>query len=273
MVTRRALLVTASTLILLAGSFGAGLYIAWIARPVQPVGLSPAALKLQEKELYIALVADAYALEGDLPAARRRLEALEAANLPQWTADLAWRAAGAGQARRARRLARLAVALGSGDQDLRELAGLRPGGPATPPPPTPPPEPTATPEALPTVVEAGQFDWVVAARQPITCGQGLAEQRLLVVRVEDGRGEPLPGVPLRVAWQGGEERFFTGLHPDDPGYADFLLAEGERYAVRVDEGRSEIALDLTTAELAAQCTDDVDPEQPIGWFVLFRRAR
>ncbi|MDQ7030256.1 MAG: hypothetical protein Q9O62_11010 [Ardenticatenia bacterium] len=119
---------------------------------------------------------------------------------------------------------------------------------------------------------AGRFDWLVVTRRPITCGEG-TETRLLVVRVEDRQGVPLPGIPLRVTWPGGEERFFTGLHADDPGYADFALTQEGRYALQVDQGRSEIALDLTTAQLAAQCTDDVEPDRPIGWFVRFRRAR
>ncbi len=271
MVKRRIVWMVLGILALWGGSCGLGLYIAWIVHPLQPVGQSPAAMRLSEKEVYIRLVADAYTLDRDLPAARRRLEALEAANLLQWVTDLAQRAAAAGEEGQAQRLARLAVALGAVDPTLRSLAEGSDGDPAGPVP-TPSPRPGRTPSPLPTVVESGQFDWVVVERRPITCAEGLTTERRLVVHVEDAQGQPLPGVPLRVEWEGGQERFFTGLRSDDPGYADFALVEEGRYTVAVDDGKSEIALDLTTRQLSAQCSDGLDAEDLIGWYVVFRRV-
>ncbi len=268
----RAVFIVLGILVLLAGSIGLGLYIAWIVHPLQPVGQAPVALRLSEKEVYITLVADAYTLDRDLPAARRRLEALEAANPVQWVTDLARRTAAAGDEARAQRLARLAVALGAVDPAVRALVEEPSRNSPHVQPPTPSPRPEEFPSPLPTVVESGQFDWVVVERRPITCAEGLTTERRLVVHVEDAQGQPLPGVPLRVEWEGGQERFFTGLRSDDPGYADFALVEEGRYTVAVDDGRSEIALDLTTRQLSAQCTDGSSGEERIGWYVVFRRV-
>lgn len=272
LVKYRTLLVVLGILILFGGSCGVGLYVAWIVHPLQPVAQTPAALRLSEKEIYIALVADAYALDRDLPAARQRLERLEAANIAQWVADLARRAAANGDAAQARRLARLAAALGIVEPTVQALGGGAERGNGLPPSPTPTPRAPTASSPLPTVVQTGQFNWVVVERRPITCAEGLTSDRRLVVRVEDAQGRPLPGIPLRVVWDGGQDRFFTGLRADDPGYADFALVAEGRYTVAVDEGHSETALDLTTEQLAAQCTDGSAGEDVIGWLVVFRRV-
>lgn len=252
----------------LIGSFAAGLYVAWVVAPVQPVGVSPAGLRLAEKEVYIRLIADTYAIEKDLPAARTRLAQLEAGNVRQWVADLAQETAAAGDQAAAQRLARLAYALDATGSAVRELAAL-----STPTPlvtATPAPSPTLSP--MPPESERGQFDWIVAERRRLTCDEAPGNGLLLVVHVEDAEGRPVAGVPLRVEWGNESERFFTGLQSDDPGYADFEMDSG-RYVLTVDQGKSEAALDLTTDELTAQCTGTAE-NGPVyrGWFVRFRRV-
>lgn len=270
----RRLLLLVLALVVLGGSFAAGLYVAWIVRPVQPVGLTPAALKVAEKEEYIRMVADTYAVDGDLRLARERLSRLNAGNSRQWVVDLAQGAANNERDGQARRLARLAFALDAEGPVIRELAALATGTPnptATPLiSPTPLPSPTVTP--LPPESQGGRFDWIVTERRRLTCEEDPSNGLVLAVRVEDMDGDPVAGVPLRVEWGDQSDRFFTGLQSDDPGYADFEMA-ADRYIVAVDEGQSELALDLTTDELQAQCTD-VDGEEPVyhGWFIRFRRT-
>ena len=84
-------------------------------------------------------------------------------------------------------------------------------------------------------------------RQELVCNQELA-QALLQVQVYDGTGEPVPGVEVILSWDGGENRFFTGLKPEiNPGYADYQMTPGVMYTLRLAEG-GQIIPNLTPAE-------------------------
>lgn len=52
---------------------GVGLYAAWFVWPVSFSGSDPSLLQESYQQDYIRMVADAYAVEGDLPVARQRL--------------------------------------------------------------------------------------------------------------------------------------------------------------------------------------------------------
>ena len=57
---------------------------------------------------------------------------------------------------------------------------------------------------------------------------------LLQVIVLDRTAAPFPGIEITITWNGGEERFFTGLQPEiSIGYADFLMSLNTSYAVQV----------------------------------------
>jgi hypothetical protein len=57
---------------------------------------------------------------------------------------------------------------------------------------------------------------------------------LLQVNVLDPTGDPLPGIEITITWNGGEERFFTGLQPEvGIGYADFVMSLDTSYALQV----------------------------------------
>ena len=60
----------------LAAGAGLGLYIGWVAAPVQYVDTAPNSLQRAFKDDYILMVASAYAGDGDLPAARSQLAGL-----------------------------------------------------------------------------------------------------------------------------------------------------------------------------------------------------
>lgn len=72
-----------------------------------------------------------------------------------------------------------------------------------------------------------------------TC-EGAAGQ--LRVTVVDWAGEQMPNVELLVRWDGGDDRFVTGLKPEiGPGYADFDLHKGVTYQLVVIGAESDVA--------------------------------
>lgn len=160
---------------------GLGLFLAWAWWASPPVAESPAKLRPAEKEIYLRLVASAYAEERDLRQARERLDALGAGLPSQWVAELARADARDGRRDSAGRLARLALALAVTDEQIKALA-------ATPTPGRPP-------------------TWTLIERTVLTCSQVEgSEQALLWLRVIDEQGAPLAGVPFQLAPPGGEPR-------------------------------------------------------------------
>ena len=103
-------------------------------------------------------------------------------------------------------------------------------------PNTPTPRPTRTPQptrGAPFTLTG--FDTV--------CDPNLPE-RLLQVIVFNSNQRQLAGVKVIVAWDTGEEEFFTGLKPElGNGYADFEMAPETSYSVQLALG-SETAIDL-----------------------------
>lgn len=108
---------------LIAGAL-LGLVLAWKLWAPPPLASTIAQLPREERLLYVRLVAAAFAEERDLRAARDRLAALGAGNTPQWVAELAFQDAAAGRTGDARRMARLAYALGVSDPAIVSLAAL-----------------------------------------------------------------------------------------------------------------------------------------------------
>jgi hypothetical protein len=101
--------------------------------------------------------------------------------------------------------------------------------------------------------------FVLAALQR-RCG---GEASVLRVTVYDDAGQPLPNVELLIRWPQGEDRFFTGLKPEQgAGYADYDLVAGERYQVGVVGLESDVAQEI----VADTCLDGT----PAGWDVVFR---
>ena len=85
----------------------------------------------------------------------------------------------------------------------------------------------------------------------------------MMVEVLDAAGTPVAGVRIVVSWPGGQDVFFTGLHPlIDPGYADFAMSEGLIYSVRAGEG-GQLAEEISTAGCGVGVLG--------GWRVLFQQ--
>jgi len=102
---------------------------------------------------------------------------------------------------------------------------------------TPRPTSTSLPTWTPTVTSTPgpRFDVVEIKRR---CD--LTQEQLMVM-VRDAEGEQLPNVELLVRWDGGEDRFVTGLKPDvGLGYADFGLERGRSYQLVVIGAPSQV---------------------------------
>jgi hypothetical protein len=233
----------------LACGVGLGLLYSWVINPVQYTDTSPASLRADYQLAYAALIAQTFAVDGDLDAARARLAALELGDAAQGVTALAQRAAGAGlDLAQVRALSALAAALGA--------------GPGTPLPPTLTPAPgaftpisaatpsataipTITPRLLPTRTPTptpiGAFE--LAGLQAV-CDDTLPGPLLQVLTL-DRSGEQVGGVGVVVEWAGGFDRFFTGLKPElGTGYGDFAMTEGVDYTIRLADSPAALISDV-----------------------------
>lgn len=123
--------------------------------------------------------------------------------------------------------------------------------------PTPSPIPTWTPTVTPTP----RPRYVIVEQERVCAPPG----GLLTVTVLDMGGNPQPGVELLIRWNGGDDRFFTGLKPEiGPGYADFDLQSGQVYDLTVVGTESDVALGLDTAGCQGY---------PASWKVVLRLTR
>jgi hypothetical protein len=72
------------------------------------------------------------------------------------------------------------------------------------------------------------------------------------VTVQDAAGRGLAGVTIWITWDGGADRFVTGLKPEiNAGYGDFDMLHDRNYNVSIDQPESVIATDLRAEDCAA----------------------
>ena len=126
-----------------------GLVYSWNVRPVEYVNTSPASLRADFKDQYRALIAAAYAADGDLVRARGRLTLLQDEDTYQALAAQAQQTLAEGNSSdEARALGLLAVAIGQGASQPQS------SGPATNPPSNPSGVPSVTASLMPTTTLA-----------------------------------------------------------------------------------------------------------------------
>lgn len=237
-----------------------GLYYAWIVSPVRVVDAVPSALRADFKDRYRAVIAAAYAANGDLPRAQARLTLLSDVDPYAALSAQAQRALSGGDSLASFHLAQLASALQGNtlaiptstpmnfDAQVPTPANslLPPSLPNTSTPSefeTPFPIYTATPRPsrTPTPRPGAPFELV---SQETVCDETLAEGLLQVIAQTSARRQ-IPGVELILAWAGGEEHFFTGFKPElGNGYADAILSPGVTYTLRAADG-GVMLVDLT----------------------------
>jgi hypothetical protein len=105
------------------------------------------------------------------------------------------------------------------------------------------PTPTERPTLTPTITATPEPRFVLAAQELRCDGETTGGRSgLLSVVVYDAQGDPLPNVELLIRWSEGEDRFYTGLKPEQgAGYADYALADGQSYQVGIVGIESDIA--------------------------------
>ena len=123
--------------------------------------------------------------------------------------------------------------------------------------------PTAAPRRTPTEIPQ-EDDFSIA---PVRTFCSVTRAGLIEVIVQvPGEGQ-VPGVPVRVLWEGGEDTFFTGLKPErGEGFADFQMAANQTYRVEIP-GRSSRTTDLP----ASPCTTESGERSTTSYTVIFVR--
>jgi hypothetical protein len=72
----------------------------------------------------------------------------------------------------------------------------------------------------------------------------------IAVWVRDDKGDQMPGIEIVVSWPQGQDRFFTGLRPEQgAGYANFEMKPGIEYEVALANFKGDVAEGLS-AQLA-----------------------
>jgi hypothetical protein len=91
------------------------------------------------------------------------------------------------------------------------------------------------------------------------------------VWVQDAAGNGLAGVEIVASWSTGQDRFFTGLRPEQgPGYADLAMAPQVDYEVAVAAYKGDVAEGLTSDLQPGVC--------PVGtvaqeWRLTFQQSQ
>lgn len=215
---------------------GAGLLYTWVLDPVEYYDSAPADLYIDDKLVYLALIGDIYAHDGNLAQAKARLTKVGIKAEGQTLAALIEHYLdGGGRPEDVRNLARLAADLGAQGGVLLVFDTL-----ATPTP-TATTVPAAQPGSPATPTPEPAFHLVEQTRLCAAPGQA----GKIAVWVHDAEGNQLPGLEIVVSWPQGQDHFFTGLRPElGPGYADFEMKAGTKYEVTLAGFRGEVATGL-----------------------------
>jgi len=237
----------------LALGFAIGLGYAWVIQPAKFRGAEPTSLQPVYRGEYILLIASAYQATGNLEYARTRL-ALFPELGPDTLSSLAQQVVAAGGPQDAARgLARLSVVLR--EQTPSPSIAVALATPRT----IPAARITLTPEStlaitipfLPTATRTPTFaftpttnpEFVLVSKQQV-CNPLIVPPLIqVIVKTADGKG--VPGVQLRVQWEGGDAGFVTGMKPElSPGYADYTIQPGKIYQLTIGTGLT-VVRDLT----------------------------
>lgn len=270
-------------LALLAG-LGLGLLYSWVLSPLRIVDSEPIALRSDFKDQYRSAIAAAFAGTGNLDRARARLNLIGDANPIEALNAQAQRMIASGEIQQADEVAALASALTQGNAFIapasptaKPLATAQPTSTSDEAVPasatqeiftsTPEPIPTqtivfqSTPRPTRTPVPTLGSPFALNGQESI-CDSNLPDGLLQVLVLNPNRRQ-LPGVEIRITWDGGEDQFFTGLKPElGNGYADFIMTPNVNYTVQLTQG-SDTAIGL----IAPPC-ETSDGQQFTGGFKL-----
>ena len=220
--------------------------------PVKYTDTAPYYLDTRDKDVYRSLIARAYLVEADTNRAKARLELLGDVNAEDALVAQAQQLIAAGENEmESRGLALLAAAIQQNTVQITPLPKVITN-------PTAAPtliEPTATSEVIsPTTAQSTSAALITVTPRPTNTPQPtqgapyeLVEQEelcdpalaggLIQVFVFNRADKPVAGVRIAVSVAGGGvESFYTGLYPEiSAGYAEYAMAEGMTYNLRVGE--------------------------------------
>lgn len=247
-----------------------GLVYTWVLDPIETYDASPDSLYVEDKLVYLAMIGDLYAQEGDLAEAEARLSELDVeADGAALVALIEGSLDRGGRPEEMRNLARLAGDLGASGGVLMVFAAVpvptEESTPADPAQagteslgPSPTPAPTVTPAPSYRLIE-----------QTAICAEPGRPGRI-AVQVHDAAGNGLAGVEIVVTWSTGQDRFFTGLRPEQGvGYADFDMEPQIEYDVSLASFKGEVAQGLTSDLSSGVCPTDT---AALDWRVTFQEA-
>ncbi len=244
-----------------------GLFYTWMLDPVEYYDTAPDTLYIKDKLIYLALIGDLYAHDQDLAQAKARLAELGVkadgstlAGLVEQYLD------GGGRPEQVRNLARLAEDLGASGGVLLVFGPVPTPSPAFTPPTTVT-LPAASAIPLPSATPAPTFRLV---EQTAVCADpGLPGK--IVVWVQDGQGQQLPGVQVVAAWATGEDLFFTGLRPErGSGYADFQMTPRVQYDVALADFQGDAAQGLGPGLGPGTCPTETIA---LDWHLTFQQSK
>lgn len=221
---------------------GLGLLVSLVLSPVRYSDNAPSALNDDFKAIYRLVIAQAYQANRDPVRAAQRLELMGDASIQDSLAAQAQLALTAGDEPTARMLAELAAAFSSLRATEAGLTAVPQVSQAAPTNSTDEPLPTETIAAQVSPSPTQGMVFLLVERQQV-CDASLPAG-LLQIEVRDSSGEPVPGVQINIAWNGGLETFFTGLKPSvGAGYADYQMSPEVVYSLRA--GSSDTVKDLS----------------------------
>ncbi len=260
--------------------------------PVRYIDTEPQTLRFYDRERYRSLVALAYVVEADTNRALARISLLKDSNPASALISQAQNMlASNGDELTARGLALLGAAVNQPSLRITAIptAVVTPRPTATSITVTPQPtlvtpaiqntlgttaEPTATrtpaatftpkPTSTPQPTLGALFELV---EQKTVC-EPLPAIPLIEIEVRDVAGTPLAGVKIQISQlNGGSETFYTGLYPEiSAGYANYVMATGMEYALRVGEAGQLISgLSIPSCETGSSGTS------PGSLFLLFQQ--
>ncbi len=225
-----------------------GLLYAWVLQPVEHVDTYPASMKDEYQDAYRGLVAAAFVADGDLGRAEARLAVLGDED-PVRALSLQSQRLYNGD--KDSQLARLLTILEKSlTGELDSMPALVAASDGTPTPTTKTGDAETTPDGKATATIT-LIPTAAVTRTPtatpgaaftvrdslLVCEPELSGASLIQVYVYNAADQPVPGVALTVSWDGGEERFYTGLKPEfGYGYADFEMLPDVVYTLQPANG-------------------------------------
>jgi len=242
-----------------------GLVFAWGLDPSEIKDTTPKALRPRDKLVYLAAIGDLYAHDGDLSQAKARLVELDVKpDGPALAAMIEQYLESGGQPEEVRNLSHLAKALGASGGVLQVFA-------AAPTPSLAPatvisaqPGASSTPALSPT--PAPTFRLI---EQTALCAQPGQPGRI-EVWVRDSAGNELAGMEIVASWSAGQDRFFTGLRPEQgSGYADLQMAPHVEYEVAMAAYNGDVAQGLTSDLQPGVCPESTVAQE---WRLTFQQS-